>query len=67
VDRQAELLEIVRTLHTTRRFSRRLNGGKKKTYQNADDRNDDQEFDERETALSSEVAFHFVFLKDLKK
>jgi len=45
-----ELFHVVRALHTTRRFARRLNGWKQQTNQDTDDRDNDQEFNEREPA-----------------
>ena len=45
-----ELFQVVRALHTTRRFARRLNGWKQQTNQDTDDRDNDQEFNEREPA-----------------
>ena len=47
---EAPLLEVVRALHTTRRFASRLDGRKKQTDQNTDDRDNDQQFDERKAA-----------------
>jgi len=43
------LLEIVRALHPTRGFAGRLHRREKKTDQNTDDRDDDEEFDKSET------------------
>jgi len=42
---QTDLFQLVRALHTTRRLAGRLNGRKKKTDQNTDDRDNDQQFD----------------------
>jgi hypothetical protein len=39
-----ELLEVVRTLRTTRRFSRRLNGGQKQRDQDSNDRDYYEQF-----------------------
>ena len=47
VHSQTELLDVVRALHTTSRLASRLDGGKKQTNQNADDRDNDQQLDER--------------------
>jgi hypothetical protein len=49
LDRQALLLEIVRALHPTRRFASCLYGRQEQTDQHANDRNDHQEFNQRET------------------
>jgi hypothetical protein len=43
------LFEFVCTLHSPRRFSRRLYSGQQKRDQNADDCDDDKEFDKRKT------------------
>ena len=59
VDRQRELLHVVRTLHPTGRLARRLNGGKEQPNQDADDRDYDQQFDEGETASRMGVQVHF--------
>ena len=42
------LLQVVCALHSPRRLTRRLNGGKKQTDQNADDGNDNEKFNESE-------------------
>ena len=47
--RENELLEVVRALHTSRRFTRRLNRRQKKTDKNTDDRDNDQKLDKGET------------------
>ena len=47
---QTELLQLVRALHTTSRFANRLNGRKKQTNQDTDDRDNDQQFDEGKPA-----------------
>ena len=46
-----DLLEIVRTLHTSRRFARCLNRGEKQTDQNTDDRNNDQQLNQGKTLV----------------
>ena len=48
LDGETELLEVVGALHTTSRFTRRLDGGEKETDQNADDRDNDQQFNQGE-------------------
>ena len=48
LQREQELLHIIRALHTTRRFASRLDGRKEQADQNADDRDDDEKFDQRE-------------------
>ena len=52
LDGETELLEVVGALHTTSRFTRRLDGGEKETDQNTDDRDNDQQFDERKPIFS---------------
>ena len=52
LEAEPKLLEVVRALHTTSGFTRRLNGGKKQADQNADDRDDDQQFDEGKSAAA---------------
>lgn len=49
LSRKAELLEVIGALHTSRSFTRRLNGRKKKADQNTNNGNDDQEFDKGKT------------------
>ena len=46
---EPELFQVVGALHTSSRLTRRLNGGKKQTNQNADDGNDNQKFNQGET------------------
>jgi hypothetical protein len=50
MDRQANLLEVVDALHPSGCLARRLDGGQEQGDQNADDGDDDQQLDERETA-----------------
>jgi hypothetical protein len=45
------LFEVVRALDATCRFAGRLNCWQKKSYENTDDRDDDQEFDERKATV----------------
>ena len=53
------LLHIVGALHPTSRLARRLDGGEEQADQNADDRDDDQQFDQCKTAFLR----HCVLLK----
>ena len=48
-NRQTQLLQIVRALHTPRRFPSRLNRREKQPDQNTDDRNHDQQFNKGKT------------------
>jgi hypothetical protein len=45
----AELLEVIRALQPPGRFPSRLNRGQQEGHENADDGNDHQQFDERES------------------
>ena len=61
---QRQLFQVVRALHTTGRFARRLNGRQEQTDQNPDNRDDDQQFDESKTVLFTpppqfNIRFHF--------
>jgi hypothetical protein len=47
------LFEVITTLRTPRSLTGRLDGGQEKGDQDADDGNDNQEFHQRETALTS--------------
>ncbi len=47
--RQPDLFQVVLALRTTARFPRRLNGRQQQSNQNANDGNDYQQFDKRET------------------
>lgn len=58
VNCQGQLFEIVRTLHPPRGLAGRLDSGQKKPYQDADDRDHDQQFDQRKTCFS----FHYSIL-----
>ena len=48
LNRETELFQVVRALHASSRFARRLDGRQEKPDQNADDRDDDEKFDQRE-------------------
>ena len=48
LERQTDLFQVVRALHAARRFASRLNRREKKPDQDADDRDNDQQFDESE-------------------
>ena len=50
VQRQADLLEVVRTAHAIGGLAHLLHGGEEQTNQDGDDGNHDQQFDEREAA-----------------
>lgn len=50
LERESNLLKIIRALHATRGFSSRLNGWEKESDQNTDDSDDDEEFNKREAA-----------------
>jgi hypothetical protein len=47
--RNAKLPQIVAALRPASRFTRRLNGGEQQTHQDADDSDDHEQLDERET------------------
>ena len=49
---EPDLFQVVRALHTARRFARRLNRRKKKTDQNTDNGDNDEKFDKRKTAFT---------------
>ena len=51
MDRQSQLTNIVAALHTPRRFTSRLNGWQQQSHQDADDRNNDQQLDERKSSV----------------
>ncbi len=51
------LLQVVCALHSPRRLTRRLNGGKKQTDQNADDGNDNEKFNESEPFSTDFIDF----------
>ena len=67
--RKSKLLEVVRALHATSRFTSRLNGGKQKTDQDTDDRDDDEQLDEREarTILGVDTHNRILSSEDDKK
>jgi hypothetical protein len=48
VGRQCELLQVIGTTHTPRRFSRRLNGREEQTDHHADDGDNHQQFHQGE-------------------
>jgi hypothetical protein len=48
VESQAVLLEVVAAAAASGRLTRRLNGGQEQADEGPDDRDDHQEFDERE-------------------
>jgi hypothetical protein len=52
VQRDADLPEIVRALHTPRRLPRRLHGGQQEPDQDADDRDDNEQLNQREPAAT---------------
>lgn len=52
VARESNLLEVVATLHAASSLAGGLNGGKKQTHQDSNDRNDDQEFDQSKCRAS---------------
>jgi len=54
---QTQLLEVVAALEASRRFASRLDGGQQQRDQDADDRNDDQEFHQRKAATSPRPKF----------
>ena len=45
---EPELLEMIGALRSPCSFSSHLNGGQQQGHQNTDDRDDDEQFDERE-------------------
>jgi hypothetical protein len=57
--RQRKLLEVVPALRHPRRFSRRLDGWEQQGDQDADDRDNHQEFNQRKTATLAWSAGHF--------
>ena len=50
VNRETELLEIVRALHAARGFTRRLDRWEEQSDKNSDNCNDDEEFNERKSS-----------------
>jgi hypothetical protein len=52
VERQADLLEVVRGARPCRGFADLLNGGKQQPDQDRDDRDDHEQLDQREAALA---------------
>jgi hypothetical protein len=53
VDGNPNLLEIVFALHAPSRFPGLLNGREQNRHEDGDDRDDDQEFDEREASATN--------------
>jgi hypothetical protein len=51
--REAELFEIILAARTAGALARRLHRGEEQRDQHADDRNDDQEFDQREGGMTA--------------
>src|SRR5258708_1132828 len=51
VDRQPELLQVVDALSASGRFAGRLNGRKKQSDQNGNDRDDDEQLDQGKTTF----------------
>jgi hypothetical protein len=49
VNSQSKLLEVVAAAHSTSRFTGCLNGREEEAHKDADNRDDDQEFDQCET------------------
>jgi hypothetical protein len=49
--RDIDLLDVVQTLGAPGRFAGLLNGGQKQRGEDADDRHDNQEFDQRKAAM----------------
>src|SRR5262249_5841130 len=58
MNRQPQLFEVILTLSSPSRLSRLLDGRQKKTDQNSDDRNDNQQLNQGETALASPLSRH---------
>ena len=56
VDGKTDLLQVVTTLHPPCGFACRLYGGKQQCDEHADDGDDDEQFDERETSRMSRAA-----------
>ena len=56
VNRQADVLEIVAALGAAGRLARRLNRRQQQGHQDADDRDHDQEFDQREIRSGKSIA-----------
>jgi hypothetical protein len=53
VHRDAELLEVALARRASSRFASLLNGGQQQCNQHSDDGNDDQQFYQRESPVSS--------------
>ena len=65
--RNADLLEIIRALHTPRRFPRRLNCGEQQPDQNTDDRDNHQQLDEGKAPKRRNSFTHLLILTSFKK
>ena len=60
LQRQTLLFEMVLTSYFTRRLARRLNGWQQQRYEYPDDRDDNQQFYEREAPLTGYFRLHDV-------
>ena len=58
VDRETNLLHVVRATHPGRRFADLLDCGQEQADQDGDDGDDDEQLDERERRLSSRAKLH---------
>jgi hypothetical protein len=56
-EREIDLLQIVNTLRTTRRFTRRLHGRQQQRHEDADNGDHDQKFDKRKRRPLSRAYF----------
>ena len=56
VQRQTDLLQVVAALHPPRRFAHRLHRRQQQCDQDADDRDDNEQFDQRERGMSGSLA-----------
>ena len=65
--RQLQLFQLVRALHATGRFARRLDRREKKPDQNPDDRDDDQQLDESEAAFVRFGNAHFTYFPQFSR
>jgi hypothetical protein len=61
-----KLFQLIRALHTTGRFARRLNGREKQTDQNPDDRDNDQQLDESKAAFVRFGNAHFTYFPNFR-
>jgi hypothetical protein len=55
VNRQAELLEVVRALNAPGGLAGRLDGGEQQGDQDSDDRDDNKEFNQRKTTPAARI------------